>query len=200
MRSKWAFAPPGWKCWTWAQVSTPLLYYATHTLGSSHAGVMVTGSHNPPQYNGLKIVIDRIALHGEVIRDLRRRIETGDLRHGHGGERFAIIRIDYIRRLSEALPLPQIVQGGGGLRQRHRRLHRPAPAAGAGLRGGGTLLRGGRAVSEPSPRSQHSGESGRFAGGGAGAPAPISGWRSMATPTGWASSPTPARSSGRIAC
>jgi len=66
---------------------------------------MVTGSHNPPQYNGLKIVIDKIALHGEVIRDLRRRIETGDLRHGHGGERSSPIRIDYIRRLSEALPL-----------------------------------------------------------------------------------------------
>ncbi|MFO1419830.1 MAG: phosphomannomutase/phosphoglucomutase [Candidatus Competibacteraceae bacterium] len=86
-------------------VSTPLLYYATHTLGSSHAGVMVTGSHNPSQYNGLKIVIDKIALHGEVIRDLRRRIETGDLRHGRGGERSAHIRIDYIRRLSEALQL-----------------------------------------------------------------------------------------------
>ncbi|HRD48428.1 MAG: phosphomannomutase/phosphoglucomutase [Candidatus Competibacter sp.] len=88
-------------------VSTPLLYYATHTLGSSHAGVMVTGSHNPPQYNGLKIVIDRIALHGAVIRDLRRRIETGDVRQGQGGERFASIRIDYIRRLSDALQLPQ---------------------------------------------------------------------------------------------
>ncbi len=88
-------------------VSTPLLYYATHTLGSSHAGVMVTGSHNPPQYNGLKIVIDKIALHGAVIRDLRRRIETGDLRCGNGGEQSATIRVDYIRRLSTALPLPR---------------------------------------------------------------------------------------------
>ncbi|MDG4551156.1 MAG: phosphomannomutase/phosphoglucomutase [Candidatus Contendobacter sp.] len=88
-------------------VSTPLLYYATHTLGSSHAGVMVTGSHNPPQYNGLKIVIDRIALHGEVIRDLRRRIETGDLRHGHGGERFADIRAAYTQRIAAALRLPK---------------------------------------------------------------------------------------------
>ena len=88
-------------------ISTPLLYYATHTLGSSHAGVMVTGSHNPPQYNGLKIVIDKIALHGEVIHDLRRRIETGDLRHGQGGDRFADhIRADYIQRLSAALRLP----------------------------------------------------------------------------------------------
>jgi phosphomannomutase / phosphoglucomutase len=88
-------------------VSTPLLYYATHTLGSSQAGVMITGSHNPPQYNGLKIVIDKIALHGEVIRDLRRRIETGDVRHGHGGERFIDqVDADYIRRVSADLRLP----------------------------------------------------------------------------------------------
>lgn len=87
-------------------VSTPLLYYATHTLGSTRAGVMVTGSHNPPQYNGLKIVIDKVALHGQVIRDLRRRIETGDLRHGVGGERSASIRIDYIRRIADSLQLP----------------------------------------------------------------------------------------------
>ena len=88
-------------------VSTPLLYYATHTLDATRAGVMVTGSHNPPQYNGLKIVIDRIALHGEVIRDLRRRIETGDLRHGRGNERFADIRADYIHRIAGALRLPK---------------------------------------------------------------------------------------------
>jgi phosphomannomutase/phosphoglucomutase len=86
-------------------VSTPLLYYATHTLGSSRAGVMVTGSHNPARYNGLKIVIDKIALHGSVIRDLRRRIETGDVRHGDGGERFVNVHTDYIRRLSATLQL-----------------------------------------------------------------------------------------------
>lgn len=86
-------------------VPTPLLYYATHTLTESNAGVMLTGSHNPPEYNGLKIVIDKIALHGDVIRDLRRRIETGQLRHGQGSERVLTIGIDYIRRLSSALPL-----------------------------------------------------------------------------------------------
>ncbi|MBS1222749.1 MAG: Phosphomannomutase, partial [Proteobacteria bacterium] len=100
-------------------VSTPLLYYATHTLGSSHAGVMVTGSHNPPQYNGLKIVIDKIALHGEVIRDLRRRIETGDLRHGAGGERLASIHDDYIRRIADSLrlsePLKVVVDCGNAI-------------------------------------------------------------------------------------
>ncbi|MFO7642170.1 MAG: hypothetical protein R6X17_13160 [Candidatus Competibacteraceae bacterium] len=100
-------------------VSTPLLYYATHTLGSSQAGVMVTGSHNPARYNGLKIVIDKIALHGAVIRDLRRRIETGDVRHGHGGERFASIRADYIRRLRDAVqlakPLKVVVDCGNAI-------------------------------------------------------------------------------------
>jgi len=88
-------------------VSTPLLYYATHTLGDTCAGVMVTGSHNPPHYNGLKIVIDKIALHGAVIRDLRRRIEIGDLRQGHGSERSVSIRIEYIRRISTTLSLPR---------------------------------------------------------------------------------------------
>ncbi len=88
-------------------VSTPMLYYATHTLGGSHSGVMVTGSHNPPQYNGLKIVLDRIALHGAVIRDLRRRIETGDLRYGHGTEYRADIGADYIRCISDRLRLPR---------------------------------------------------------------------------------------------
>ena len=140
-------------------VSTPLLYYATHTLGSSHAGVMVTGSHNPPQYNGLKIVIDKIALHGEVIRDLRRRIETGDLRHGRGRRASASIRIDYIRRIADSLrlsePLKVVVDCGNAIAAQHR----PAPVAGARLRGGGVVLRGGRAIPEPSSRSQHPGES-----------------------------------------
>ena len=123
-------------------VSTPLLYYATHTLSDTRAGVMVTGSHNPPDYNGLKIVIDKIALHGAVIRDLRRRIETGDVRHGHGGERSANIRIEYIRRISAAL------------------------AARSRLRSGGTLLRSRWALSQSPSRSKPSGKSGRFAGGG----------------------------------
>ncbi|HQC71461.1 MAG TPA: phosphomannomutase/phosphoglucomutase [Candidatus Competibacteraceae bacterium] len=89
-------------------VSTPLLYYATHVLANTRAGVMVTGSHNPPQYNGLKIVIDRIALHGAVIRDLRRRIETGDLRHARQGSEYSTcMRQTYIRAVSEPLRLPR---------------------------------------------------------------------------------------------
>ena len=51
------------------QVPTPLLYFATHHLGIPN-GVMITGSHNPSDYNGLKMVIDHQALHSEDIQTL----------------------------------------------------------------------------------------------------------------------------------
>ncbi|MDQ2695668.1 MAG: phosphomannomutase/phosphoglucomutase [Pseudomonadota bacterium] len=97
---------------------TPVLYFATQTL-STRAGVMVTGSHNPPQYNGLKIVIDGVALHGDVIRDLYRRIGQGDLRRGQGGETTAAVGDAYIRRLAESIrldrPLKVVVDCGNAV-------------------------------------------------------------------------------------
>jgi phosphomannomutase/phosphoglucomutase len=58
-------------------VPTPVLYFSTHYL-DTQTGVIVTGSHNPPDYNGLKIVIDGETLSGESIQHLRARIETGN--------------------------------------------------------------------------------------------------------------------------
>ena len=60
-------------------VATPMLYFATFHLGTQ-SGVEITGSHNPPEYNGLKIVLAGDALHGDGLQRLRQRIETGDLR------------------------------------------------------------------------------------------------------------------------
>ena len=57
-------------------VPTPVTYFAAHHLGC-HSAVMVTGSHNPGEYNGLKMVVAGNTLSGEEIQDLRRRIETG---------------------------------------------------------------------------------------------------------------------------
>src|SRR5512139_3731762 len=59
-------------------VPTPVLYYATHHLATG-TGVEITGSHNPPEYNGLKMMIAGETLHGEGIQALRRRIEEGKL-------------------------------------------------------------------------------------------------------------------------
>ncbi len=56
---------------------TPLQYFSLHRLGLS-GGVMVTGSHNPPEYNGFKLSIGRETIHGAAIQQLRHIIERGD--------------------------------------------------------------------------------------------------------------------------
>ncbi len=56
-------------------VATPMVYFATHHFDTG-SGVMVTGSHNPPEYNGLKMMVAGDTLSGEAIQDLRRLIET----------------------------------------------------------------------------------------------------------------------------
>ena len=58
-------------------VATPVVYFAAYHL-KTDCGVMVTGSHNPPDYNGLKMVLAGETLSGEVIQSLRARIESND--------------------------------------------------------------------------------------------------------------------------
>ncbi len=62
---------------------TPLLYFAIFHWGLG-GGVQVTGSHNPADYNGFKLCLGTVAMHGEDIQALRRRMETGPLRSGAG--------------------------------------------------------------------------------------------------------------------
>ena len=92
------------------RVPTPLLYFATKHLDTG-SGVMVTGSHNPPEYNGLKIMIAGDTLHGDAIRDLERRVEEDDLDTGpgagRGGLRSADVAEAYIRRILEQIPAAQ---------------------------------------------------------------------------------------------
>ena len=64
-------------------VATPMTYFAADVLGTG-CSVMVTGSHNPPDYNGLKMVVDGTTLSGDDIQDLRQRCENGLLSTGHG--------------------------------------------------------------------------------------------------------------------
>ena len=85
-------------------VTTPMSYFAAHHLGTQ-CSVMVTGSHNPPDYNGLKIVIDGDALHGADIAALKSRIERGDVRNGAGGYRTQDIASAYFDRIAGATRL-----------------------------------------------------------------------------------------------
>ncbi|MBN1772115.1 MAG: phosphomannomutase/phosphoglucomutase [Deltaproteobacteria bacterium] len=68
------------------QVPTPLLYFAVQHFRAD-AGAMITGSHNPPEYNGFKVQLGTDSLHGEGIQELRGRIERGDFVSGSGARR-----------------------------------------------------------------------------------------------------------------
>ena len=98
-------------------VPTPVLYFATHHLGIA-SGVMVTGSHNPPDYNGFKIVLDGEALSGQAIQGLYQRLEAGDLSSGAGEAREAQVIDDYVERIVSdvhlAQPLKVVIDCGNG--------------------------------------------------------------------------------------
>ncbi|PCJ47284.1 MAG: phosphomannomutase [Moraxellaceae bacterium] len=98
-------------------VPTPVLYFATHTLGTQ-SGVMVTGSHNPPEYNGFKIVIGSQALSNEKIQAIKQRIDSGQLAQGEGSYEQADISADYLERISNdvvlAKPLKIVIDCGNG--------------------------------------------------------------------------------------
>ena len=66
---------------------------------------MVTGSHNPPEYNGLKVVLDGETLSGEAIQAIRKRIESRDYTSGAGNLQAAEIVPEYVRRISEDIPV-----------------------------------------------------------------------------------------------
>lgn len=99
-------------------VATPVLYYAAHEL-CNYSGVMVTGSHNPPEYNGLKIVLGGETLAAEAIQSLRLRIEQNNLQHGQGGYRQHDIVPTYLQRIVDdvklARPVKIVVDSGNGV-------------------------------------------------------------------------------------
>ena len=100
------------------RVATPMVYFAAHHLKTG-SGVSVTGSHNPPDYNGLKMVLGGETLAGEAVQRLRARIENGDLAQGAGGYEQQDIQRDYIERIAGdvklARPMKIIVDCGNGV-------------------------------------------------------------------------------------
>jgi len=100
------------------RVATPMAYFAAFQLNTSCA-VMITGSHNPPDYNGLKMVLAGETLSGETIQQLRLRIEQNDFAHGNGGYSQYDIAPEYLARvigdIRLARPLNITVDCGNGV-------------------------------------------------------------------------------------
>ena len=78
---------------------TPLAYFASYHLDCGSC-VAVSGSHNPPDYNGLKMVVAGDTLYGEEIQALRRRIEKNDFLTGSGSRRSADVLDAYVERIA----------------------------------------------------------------------------------------------------
>jgi phosphomannomutase / phosphoglucomutase len=99
-------------------VPTPVLYFACHQL-ETQSGVMVTGSHNPADYNGLKIVIAGKSLAGDEIQALYNRIEKGNLFVGQASKQEVDVVDDYIQRIRSDVVLPRpisvVVDCGNGV-------------------------------------------------------------------------------------
>ena len=102
-------------------VTTPMLYYVAATRGDHGctSGIQVTGSHNPKDYNGFKMVLAGKAIYGEEIQGLRRRIEAEDYAAGVGRSARMDILAEYRARIVGdcrlARPISIVVDCGNGI-------------------------------------------------------------------------------------
>ncbi|MDL5034535.1 phosphomannomutase/phosphoglucomutase [Pelomonas sp. APW6] len=102
-------------------VTTPMLYYVAATRGrhGCNSGIQVTGSHNPKDYNGFKMVLKGAAVFGEQIQDIRRRIEAEDYATGAGRVGTMDIGAEYSHRIVSdcqlARPMKVVVDSGNGI-------------------------------------------------------------------------------------
>jgi phosphomannomutase len=102
-------------------VTTPMLYYVAATRGEHgcRSGIQVTGSHNPKDYNGFKMVLAGRAIYGEEIQNLRRRIEGEKYFQSPGRSAPMDILQEYLHRIvndcSLARPMKIVVDSGNGI-------------------------------------------------------------------------------------
>ena len=80
------------------QVTSPLSYFSTFTVENCHGSFMVTGSHNPPEYNGFKISLGKATIFGDEIKQLEKIINRNEFVAGNGSEESIDILTPYVER------------------------------------------------------------------------------------------------------
>ena len=103
-------------------VTTPMLYYVAATRGEQgcSSGIQVTGSHNPKDYNGFKMVLAGVAIHGEAIQRLRQRMQAEDYVSAADGRITAMdILPEYSQRVTGdcklSRPMKIVIDSGNGI-------------------------------------------------------------------------------------
>ena len=98
-------------------VPTPVLYFALHHFNAD-GGVMITGSHNPPEFNGFKISQGFHSLYGEKVQELKGLIEVNDFEVGTGTTKQQPVLAEYMEKICSTLEIPRkikvVVDGGNG--------------------------------------------------------------------------------------
>jgi phosphomannomutase / phosphoglucomutase len=111
------FKSAGAKVISLGLVTTPLSYFSMFHL-EAHGGIMITGSHNPPEYNGFKISYGRSTLFGDEIQELRKIMEKGEFTTGSGSEEAYDIFTPYVEKHKKEFaglaPIPFILDCGNG--------------------------------------------------------------------------------------
>jgi phosphomannomutase/phosphoglucomutase len=100
-------------------VPTPLLYFSLHYFDVD-GGIQITGSHNPPEYNGFKISLGKVTIYGDEIQEIREIAGAGEFHNGKGRLESAEIvghYLDYLRDNLKPghLPIRAVVDGGNGM-------------------------------------------------------------------------------------
>jgi len=100
------------------QVPSPVLYFATHHFNTG-TGIMITGSHNPPEYNGLKMMLGGDTLSGDTIQNLKNRIDSGQLSQGQGSLQTVNVDSAYLQRICQDVqltrPFKVVIDCGNGV-------------------------------------------------------------------------------------
>jgi phosphomannomutase / phosphoglucomutase len=91
------------------EVPTPLVYWAEKVLGTD-GSIQITGSHNPPEWNGIKMTLSCASVYGDDILELRRRISEGDFVQGDGSSRSEEIMARYVEDVVGRFELPHPVK------------------------------------------------------------------------------------------
>ncbi|MGE5699463.1 MAG: phosphomannomutase/phosphoglucomutase [Deltaproteobacteria bacterium] len=96
---------------------SPLLYFSIISFGAD-GGVMITGSHNPPEFNGFKLCVGPSSLYGEKIQEVRKIIDRGEYASGSGGVTSRTVIPEYMRYVKSILSIPRrlkvVVDAGNG--------------------------------------------------------------------------------------